>query len=276
MGIGALVGDFCGSCFEWQNVKTKDFPIPQYGSHITDDSLMTLAVAHWLRNGRIVGYNPEDLVYHMRWFGNNVTLRRGGFGHSFAEWLVCENPQPYNSWGNGSAMRVSPIAWHFDTIEDVLFYSKMSAEVTHNHPEGIKGAQAIASCIFLAHNGKTKTEIKEFIETQFGYDLNFTLVEIRPTYKFDVSCQGSCPQAIVAFLESTDFEDAIRNAISIGGDSDTIACMTGGIAEAFYGRDTIPQEIMKHVINDLYQTPCPILYVENLGDLTKMFLETYY
>ena len=165
------------------------------------------------------------------------------------DWIFDENPMPYNSWGNGSAMRVSPVGWVYNNIDEVLKQAKRSAEVTHNHPEGIKGAQVAASAVFLARTGKSKAEIKEFIMTVFDYDLNRTIAEIRPGYHFDVSCQGTVPEAIIAFLESTDFESAIRLAISLGGDSDTIACITGGIAEAFY--QEIPEYILENALRVL-------------------------
>ena len=168
-----------------------------------------------------------------------------GYGGMFLDWLQIYDPQPYNSFGNGSAMRVSPVGWAFDTLEKTLEAAKQSAEITHNHPEGIKGAQATAACIFLARTGKNKQEIKEYIEHTFGYNLNRTCDEIRPTYQFDVTCQGSVPESITAFLDSTDFESAIRLAVSLGGDADTMGAITGGIAEAFYGG--VPEYIRKEV-----------------------------
>jgi ADP-ribosylglycohydrolase len=174
-----------------------------------------------------------------------------GYGGSFHKWGASESLEPYNSFGNGSAMRVSPIGFAFDTLEQVLLEAQHSAAVTHNHPEGIKGAQATAAAIFLARQGATKDAIREYIENTFGYNLRFTLNENRPTYTFDVSCQGSVPQAIVAFLESENFEDAIRGAISIGGDSDTLACIAGGIAHAFYGE--VPDAIATPILAKLNQ-----------------------
>jgi ADP-ribosylglycohydrolase len=168
-----------------------------------------------------------------------------GYGGNFEDWIYEDKPAPYNSWGNGSAMRASPIGWYCDSIEAVMDEAKKSAEVSHNHPEGIKGAQAVATAVFLARTGKIKQEIKEFITKTFNYNLERTLSEIRPDYEFDVSCQGSVPPAITAFLESSDYESAVRLAVSIGGDSDTIACIAGGIAEAFYG--DIPVEIFNTV-----------------------------
>ncbi len=172
-----------------------------------------------------------------------------GYGGNFIQWIFILDAEPYDSWGNGSAMRVSPVGYFFETLEEVILEARKSAEVSHNHPEGFKGAQATASAVFLARTGSTKQEIKDYIEGTFGYDLSRKLDDIRPDYQFDVSCQGSVPEAIIAFLESKDFESAIRLAISIGGDSDTIACITGGIAEAFYGE--IPDEIVRKVKNIL-------------------------
>ena len=185
-----------------------------------------------------------------------------GYGGSFHQWARSGDSRPYNSWGNGAAMRVSPVGFAFDTLEEVLAKSKQYTEVTHNHPEGIKGAQATASAIFLGRTGKTKREIRDFIVTSFGYDLSRTLDEIRPTYGFDESCQGTVPQAIQAFLESENFEDAIRNAVSLGGDSDTLACITGGIAQAFYGG--VPEDIARKVMGILDQ---------DLGRITLKFMQ---
>ena len=175
-----------------------------------------------------------------------------GYGGMFKDWLKTNNPKPYNSFGNGSAMRVSPVGWAFNTLEETLEAAKQSAEITHNHPEGIKGAQATAACIFLARTGKCKKEIKEYVEDQFGYNLSRTCDEIRPTYKFDGSCQGTVPESIIAFLESTDFESAIRLTISLGGDADTMGAITGAIAEAFYGGvpEYIKEEVMKRLPNE--------------------------
>jgi len=181
-----------------------------------------------------------------------------GYGFSFREWLQSKEPKPYNSFGNGSAMRVSPIGWYCNNIEDVMSEARRSAEVTHNHPEGIKGAQATAAAVFLARTGKSKLDIKQFVEEAFEYDLNRRIDDIRPNYKFDISCQGSVPESIIAFLESTDFENAIRLAISIGGDSDTIACITGGIAEAYYGE--MPMFIVENILRIL---PNELVFIVN-------------
>ena len=230
--LGAMIGDIVGSVYEWHNIKTKDFPLFSRKCFFTDDTVLTAATAQAILSGMdyTVAYQDFSRRYPRR-----------GYGGNFGRWIWAEDPQPYNSWGNGSAMRVSPVAYAYNDIETVLFEAKHSAEVTHNHPEGIKGAQSTALAIFMSRQGASKEDIREEIITRFDYDLDRTLDEIRPGYTFDVSCQGSVPEAIIAFLESTGFEDAIRNAISLGGDSDTIACITGGMAEAFYGG--VPQTI---------------------------------
>ncbi|MDR2730241.1 MAG: ADP-ribosylglycohydrolase family protein [Treponema sp.] len=238
--IGAIAGDIIGSVFERNNVKSISFDLFCPQSVFTDDSVLTLAAMYALHND--IGYAQA-----YRTFGRKYP--KAGYGYNFHLWISSDNPKPYNSWGNGSAMRVSPIGWFYNNIDDVLLEAKKSAEVTHNHPEGIKGAQAVAAAVFFARNGKSKNDIKIFIKDKLGYDLERTIADIRPDYKFDVSCQGSVPQAIIAFLESTDFENAIRLAVSIGGDSDTIACIAGGIAEAFY--QYIPDEIKDNVLNIL-------------------------
>ncbi|MEA3307295.1 MAG: ADP-ribosylglycohydrolase family protein [Elusimicrobiota bacterium] len=223
--IGAIAGDIIGSVYEFFNTKKKDFQLFGFRSSFTDDSVLTIAVADAILNSKDYGSLIKE------WARRHPLA---GYGGSFSLWILSRKSEPYNSWGNGSAMRVSPIGFAFDSLEEVLSEAKKSAEVTHNHPEGIKGAQATASAIFLSRTGKSKNEIKEYIEAKFKYNLDRTLDEIRPGYKFDVSCQGSVPEAIISFLESSDYEDAIRNAVSLGGDSDTIACITGGIAQAFY------------------------------------------
>ena len=238
--MGAVIGDVIGSVFEFNNVKTTDFPLFSQGTTFTDDSVLTLATMF-----SILFDSEYDHAYQI--FARNYPNR--GYGGSFGEWISSDDPRPYNSWGNGSAMRVSPVGWAYDNIEDVLENAKLSAEVTHNHPEGIKGAQAVAAAVFLARKHKSKDEIKDFISVHLGYDLDRSISEIRKDYRFDVSCQGSVPEAIIAFLESKDFEDAIRLAISLGGDSDTIACITGSIAEAFYG--FIPEYITDNTLRVL-------------------------
>ena len=238
---GAISGDIIGSKYEFFPHKDTDFPLfsNEYSDY-TDDTVMTVANADWLNTG-------ESLLNIMRDYGKRYPT--AGYGGMFKSWLREENPQPYNSFGNGSAMRVSPVGWAFDTLEETLEAAKQSAEVTHNHPEGIKGAQATAACIFMARTGKSKQEIKEYIEKEFGYNLNRTCDEIRIDYSFDGSCQGTVPESIIAFLESTDFESAIRLTVSLGGDADTMGAITGGIAEAFYGG--VPNHIRKEVLKRL-------------------------
>jgi ADP-ribosyl-[dinitrogen reductase] hydrolase len=234
--LGAIAGDIIGSTYEFNNVKSLDFELFTNDTYFTDDSVLTMATMYAL-------LYSADYAKVYRSFGIRYPHR--GYGGNFKKWLSAENPKPYNSWGNGSAMRVSPVGWYCGNIDDVLAEARKSAEVTHNHPEGIKGAQAAAASVFLARTGKSKNEIKRFITDSFGYDLNRTIEEIRPTYQFDESCQGTVPEAIIAFLESADYENAVRLAVSIGGDSDTLAAITGGIAEAFYRE--IPEDITDFV-----------------------------
>jgi ADP-ribosylglycohydrolase len=235
--LGAVIGDIVGSVFEWNNVKTTAFEMFGAGKDFTDDSVLTFATMDCILQG-------GDYARFYQDYARRFPQR--GYGGHFSAWIHHPDPKPYNSYGNGSAMRVSPVGWAYDTLEEVLAQAKRSAEVTHNHPEGIKGAQATAAAIFLARTGSTKEEIKSYIGETFAYNLNRRLDEIRPTYTFDVTCQGSVPEAIIAFLESSDYESAIRLAISIGGDSDTLACITGGIAEAFYRE--IPEWIMEKAL----------------------------
>jgi ADP-ribosylglycohydrolase len=244
--IGALLGDIIGSVFEGKNVKTTEINLYNFGSRITDDSVLTIAIADAL-------LSHKDYQKHLLIWANNYP--QAGYGARFKNWMHSEEPKPYNSWGNGSAMRVSPIAYAFDTLQEVLEEAKRSALPTHNHPEGIKGSQAIASAVFLARIGKTKSQIRDYIQKEFEYDLNRTIKDIRPNYSFDLSCQGSVPEAIIAFIDSTDYESTIRLAISLGGDSDTIACMAGGIAEAFYGNisDDLLDYADKKLPNNLKQ-----------------------
>lgn len=230
--LGAMIGDIVGSVYEWHNIKTEEFVLFKSDCFFTDDTVLTAATAKTLMSG--ISYVEAYQDFAQRYPGR-------GYGGNFSHWIHAENPRPYNSWGNGSAMRVSPVGFAFDTVGEVLDEAERSAAVTHNHPEGIKGAQATALSILLGRQGATQNEIRQEITDRFDYDLNRTLDDIRPNYRFDVSCQGSVPEAIIAFLESTSYEDAIRKAISIGGDSDTIACITGGIAEAFYGG--VPEKI---------------------------------
>ena len=229
--IGFTCGDCIGFPMEFDNRKYMDYIPFSMGSHFTDDTVMSIAIMQWLIDGE---HTTEALVGKMVEYGHKYPS--AGYGQSFYLWLHNKNDyQPYGSWGNGSGMRVSPVGWYFNTEEDVLKYAKMSAEVTHDHPEGIKGAQAIAICIFLARNGYSKDKIKKYVEEHFEYDLNRTTDEIRPTYCFYVDCQRSVPESIICFLESTSTLDAIQKAISLGGDTDTMACMAGAIAEAYYG-----------------------------------------
>jgi ADP-ribosylglycohydrolase len=237
--LGAIAGDVIGSVYERENVKRTDFgPLFERFSRPTDDTVLTCAVAEWVLRGA-----GDDLPDRLKsWFRR---FPQAGYGGTFIRWASSSTRSPYNSWGNGSAMRVSPVGFACDSLEETLQQARRSAEVTHNHPEGIKGAQATAACIFLARTGQAKAEIRGFVELQFGYDLSRSLEQVRPGYCFDVSCQGSVPEAILAFLESEDWEDAVRKAISLGGDSDTIACIAGGMAAAFYGG--VPREIRAEV-----------------------------
>lgn len=238
--IGAIAGDIIGSIYESHCLKTTEFALFSTYSTFTDDSVLTVAVADCILNGK-------DYATTFKQYAQKYPY--AGFGGMFLKWVKSDSLEPYNSFGNGSAMRVSPVGFALDTMEDVLAEAKRSAEVTHNHPEGIKGAQAVASAVFLARKKEGKSKIKDYIEDSFGYNLHQTLEEIRPYYYFDMTCEGSVPQAIIAFLESDSYEDAVRKAISLGGDSDTIACMTGGIAQAYY--QSIPDYIIKEVKNRL-------------------------
>ena len=233
--------------FDRNNYKHKDFPLLSENSHFTDDTVMTLAVALGLIAGQgDVQKTFAEVRYEMRHWGRRYP--HAGYGGMFRRWLRAEHPQPYGSFGNGSAMRVAAAGWLFDTLDKTLEMAKVTAEVTHNHPEGIKGAQATAAAIFLARTGHSKPEIKRYVEQTFGYDLSRTCDEIRPHYRHVETCQQTVPEAIIAFLESTGFEDALRNAVSLGGDSDTLACITGGIAEAFYG---MPPELQQETLKRL-------------------------
>ena len=235
--LGAIAGDVIGSVYERGNLKSMQFPLFVPGSRFTDDTVCTVALADSLLTGSDYA---TLLKQYVRRYPN------AGYGGTFFYWGHSDNFQPYQSWGNGSAMRVSPTAWAYDTMDEVLEAAERSAAITHDHPQGIRGAQAIASAVFLARQGADKEDIRDFIESNFFYDLSESLASIRTWYRFDVSCQGSVPQAITAFLESHDFEDAVRKGISLGGDSDTIACMAGAIAEAHYGG--VPPHIAAEVI----------------------------
>ena len=233
---GALLGDMIGAPYEFdRGNKTKDFPLFCEDSYFTDDSVMTIAVAEALLDSRS---RDDDsiraaLIESMRKWGKRYP--DAGYGRRFCRWLEEEDPKPYGSYGNGSAMRVSAAGWLFDTLEETRAKARLTAEVTHNHPEGIKGAEAAASAIFLARTGRSKEEIRDYIVKEFGYDLSRTCDEIRPDYYHVESCQKTVPEAVTAFLEGTDFEDVIRTAVSLGGDCNTLTCIAGSIAEAFYG-----------------------------------------
>ena len=249
--LGAIIGDTVGSVYEFNNTKDYGFTLFNSESGFTDDSVMTVAVACWLLTDPEHTYQKLEEI--MVRFAEDYPSPMGGYGTGFWYWLFHpdglrpfdgkygESPycsstgrHPYGSFGNGSAMRVSAVGWFFDSLEETERVAAISAAITHNHPEGIKGAQATAAAIYLARAGKTKEEIREYIEKTYGYDLHKTWEYWHPIYDWEDSCQGTVPQAIIAFLDSTVFEDAIRKAVSLGGDSDTLACITGGIAEAYY------------------------------------------
>jgi ADP-ribosylglycohydrolase len=234
--IGAIAGDIIGSVFEQDPIKTTTFPLFSESSRFTDDTVLSVAIADAI-------LNQIDYATVLKTYSRNYPA--AGYGLSFYQWMQSEDSNPYNSWGNGSAMRVSPVGFAFDSTEDVLLEAEKTAAVTHNHAEGIKGAQATALAIFLARKGAAKSEIRKDISRRFNYNLDRSLDEIRPDYFFDISCQGSVPESIIAFLESREFEDALRLAISLGGDSDTMGCITGGIAQAYYGK--IPDKIIDPV-----------------------------
>ena len=253
--LGAIIGDIVGSKYEFNNIKTKDFPIFSEGCSYTDDTVMTVAVA----NALIKSYKEKsdfktNVVEEMQAFGKKYPHPMGGYGARFFDWLRAENPEPYNSLGNGSAMRVSACGMFAVTLDEALLLAKESAEVTHNHPEGIKGAQATAAAIFLAKKGRSKEEIRTYICDNF-YQLDKSLDEIREIYWYNETCMDTVPQAIVAFLESVDFEDAIRNAVSLGGDCDTLTAITGSIAWAYYGNILLTQELPEIVAKALAFLP---------------------
>ena len=234
--IGAIAGDVIGSVYESHCLKTTDFAIFTADSTFTDDTVLTVAVADCILHNKDYASTFKDYAKKYPY---------AGYGGMFWKWVNSDSLEPYDSFGNGSAMRVSPIGFAFDTMDEVLAEAKRSAEVTHNHPEGIKGAQAVAAAILLAREEKNKSKIKELIERHCGYDLNQALDDIRPYYYFDQTCQGSVPQAVIAFLESDSYEDAVRKAISLGGDADTLGCMTGGIAQAYF--KVVPAYIIEEV-----------------------------
>ena len=259
---GAILGDIIGSPYEFdRGSKSKDFPLFSPDSTYTDDSVMTLAVAD-----AFLGAPQEDavirkrLIQSMQHYGRKYPY--AGYGGMFRRWLKDPNPQPYGSYGNGSAMRVSSAGWLFDDLQTVRHMARLSAEVTHNHPEGIKGAEATASAIYLARTGSSKSEIKTYIEANFHYDLSRTCDEIRPTYRHVESCQETVPEAITAFLEGESFEDVIRTAVSLGGDCDTLTAIAGSIAEGFYG---VPEELKQQ---------CRQRLPEDLRQVLRQFEET--
>ena len=253
--LGAIAGDIIGSVYEWHNIKTKVFPLFAPNCFFTDDSVLTIALADTILSGTPY---VESLKTFAHWYPD------AGFGGRFRHWVRSSSAEPYDSYGNGAAMRISPVGWAYDELETVLAKAAEFTGVTHNHPEGIKGGQATAAAIWMARNGKSREEVRAYVESHFQYDLSRHVDEIRPTYTFDESSQGTVPQAFCAFLDSTDYEDAIRNAISLGGDSDTLACITGGIAEAFYGG--VPEPIVTRV----YQ-----VLDARLGAITRQFVEKY-
>ena len=251
--LGAIIGDTIGSVYEFNNTRDFNFKLFTDRSNYTDDSIMTIAVAHWAMTDK--QYTHAQLEQIMVHYAQAFPCPMGGYGGGFNTWLF--HPEalidyktgqkasvrcPYNSWGNGSGMRAPALGWLFDTLEETERVAAISAAITHNHPEGIKGAQAVAAAVYMARKGATKAEMVQYITRRFGYDLSVTWSELHRSYGWDSSCQGTVPQAIIAFLHSTDFESAIRSAIAIGGDSDTIACITGGIAEAYY------KEIPAHMV----------------------------
>jgi ADP-ribosylglycohydrolase len=238
--IGAVAGDIIGSTYERHSIKTKRFRLfPKYCTY-TDDTVLSIAIAKSILDNE--PYIDNVIDFGIRYYG-------AGYGLLFKKWLKSIKHEPYNSWGNGSAMRVSAIGFAFDTEEEVLAEAKKSAEITHNHKEGIKGAEATALAIFMARKGADREDIREVISKRFNYNLDDTVDEIRPFYRFDVSCQGSVPQSIICFLDSTSYEDTIRNAISLGGDTDTMATIAGGIAEAYY--KGVPRDIRFNVYKKL-------------------------
>lgn len=253
--IGAIAGDIIGSVYERHPIKTKDFPLFHPQCCFTDDTVLTIAVAKAIL---------EDRNYLKAVWETGRKYPRAGYGGAFIQWLRSAAPKPYNSWGNGSAMRVSPVGFAFDTVDTVLREAAITAEISHNHPEGVKGAQATALSVYLARTTRDKTIIRREVADRFGYDLDRTVDDIRPSYAFDISCQGTVPEGIIAFLESDSYEDAVRNAISLGGDSDTLACITGGIAEAYYG------PVAPHISNKVREC-----LTEDLWQITERFRRQY-
>lgn len=241
--IGAISGDVIGSVYENRPIKTKDFELFGYYSQFTDDTVMTLAIAKWLYEDKT---SKDVLIRNLKYFGN--LYPNAGYGPRFYHWLGQESPEPYGSWANGSAMRVSPCAWVADSLEEAQRLAETSAIVTHNHPEGVKGALATSDAIYLARIGADRDEIRDHIELRYGYNLSRSLDEIRPGYKFDISCRGSVPESIICFLEARDFEDTVRNAVSLGGDADTQAAIAGSIASAYWD---VPDDIYHETVDCL-------------------------
>jgi ADP-ribosylglycohydrolase len=244
--FGAIAGDVIGSLFEGSGLKTKEFRLLSPKNFYTDDTVLTVAVAAAI-------LDQGDYADFLRKFGRRHPGR--GYGGYFHQWLSDEALGPYNSWGNGSAMRVSPVGWAFDSVEKVLVEAKRSADVTHNHPEGVRGAQAVALSVYLARCGAEKIDIRQEITARFGYDLTRTADDVRSIYSFDVSCQGSVPESIICFLDSDSFESSVRLAISLGGDADTMACIAGGISEAYYGDvpESVELSVRKLLTSDLLE-----------------------
>ena len=262
--IGAILGDIVGSIYEFDNIKTKDFELFDKECFFTDDSVMTISIAEALMRYENIDENniddfKEKLIDVMHEIG--IKYPDCGYGGHFLMWILLGKREPYNSFGNGSAMRVSSVGWYARTLEEAELIARITAEVSHNHPEGIKGAVATAGAVFLAITGASMDEIKQYISKY--YTIDFTIDEIRPTYDYDITCQGTVPQAMQAFFESKSFEDAIRNVISIGGDSDTLAAITGAVAEAYYG---IPEDLKETALSYLD---------DRLLDITERFEEKY-
>ena len=263
--IGAVIGDIVGSIYEFNPHKSKDINLQDSSMEYTDDTIMTIAVADWILNDK--KHTKKGLVARMQKWGRRYPNPMGAYGGMFSQWLSSDNPKPYNSWGNGAAMRVAAVGFAFQTLDETLKVAKKSAEVTHNHPEGIKGAQATAAAIFMARTGSTKEEIRRYISETFGYDMNRTCDDIRPTYCFDGSCQGTVPESIIAFLDSKDYEDALRLCISLGGDADTMGAITGAIAGAYYHQ--IPYDLYEFGVKKLPggKTPEPFEGKESEEDI---------
>ena len=245
--LGTIAGDTIGSIYEFN--PTKDYDLFLISSHMeyTDDSILSIAVAEWLMDDDSL--SKEKLIERLQYWGRTYRDPMGSYGNMFYQWIFSENPQPYNSWGNGSAMRVSAVGFAFNSMDETRKAARISAEITHNHPEGIKGAEATAAAIFMARTGSTKNEIRKYITSEFGYNLNYTCKDIHASYSFEASCQETVPQSIVAFLDSKNYEDAIRLTISLGGDADTMGAITGAIAFAYYKE--MPDEIADFVLSKL-------------------------